>query len=113
MLFRNFHRVAAIALAGVFAAGLSASAMAETPWQQNHPRRAEVNDRLGNQDRRIDRGVADGRIGPYEAARLHRDDREIRSEERLMARQDGGHITRLDQRALNQQENRVSHQIGW
>jgi hypothetical protein len=29
-----------------------------------------------------------------------------------MARQNGGHITRSEQRALNQQENAVSRQIG-
>jgi len=29
-----------------------------------------------------------------------------------MASQNGGHITKLEQRALNQQENRVSKQIG-
>jgi hypothetical protein len=47
-----------------------------------------------------------------EAARLHRDDRQIRQEERDMARQDGGHITRREDYALNQQENHVSRQIG-
>jgi hypothetical protein len=29
-----------------------------------------------------------------------------------MASLDGGHITRADQRALNQQENAISRQIG-
>ena len=29
-----------------------------------------------------------------------------------MAARDGGHITRFDQRVLNRQENRVSHEIG-
>jgi hypothetical protein len=47
-----------------------------------------------------------------QATRLHRDDHQIRREERLMASQDGGHITRQEDRALNQQENRVSRQIG-
>jgi hypothetical protein len=30
----------------------------------------------------------------------------------LMASQNGGHITRIEQRALNQQESRVSRKIG-
>nr|WP_244207874.1 hypothetical protein [Paraburkholderia hospita] len=47
-----------------------------------------------------------------QAMRLHRDDHHIRRDERLMASQDGGHITRQEDRALNQQENRVSRQIG-
>jgi hypothetical protein len=42
-------------------------------------------------------------------ARLNR---QIRQEERLMASQDGGHITKAEQKVLNQQENKVSQQIG-
>ncbi len=45
---------------------------------------------------------------PCRAAQLHSQDRQIRREERLMARQNGGHTTRLEQIALNQQENQVS-----
>jgi hypothetical protein len=90
-----------------------ASASAETLWQFNHPRRAEVNDRLGFQNYRINQGVADGRITPYQAQRLHAEDYAIRSEERAMAGINGGYITPAQQRALNQQENTVSRQIGW
>jgi len=83
-------------------------ASAETLWQYNHPRRAEVNARLGYQNYRIDQGEASGRISPYRA-----EDRTIRYEERAMARFNGGYITPAEQRALNQQENVVSRQIGW
>jgi hypothetical protein len=89
----------------------AAPAMADPAWSANHPRRAEVNGRLGNQNRRIDAGVRDGQLSRGEAWRLHREDRGIRREERNMARRDGGHITRRDQRILNRQENRVSGQI--
>jgi hypothetical protein len=100
----------AIALAAL---GTSMSAAsAETLWQANHPRRAEVNERLAYQNYRINRGVADGRISPYEARQLHAEDRAIRHEERFMAGFNGGHISRAEQRALNQQENAVSGQIG-
>jgi len=87
-------------------------ASAETLWQHNHPRRAEVNQRLGYQNYRIRDGVEDGRISPWRAARLHAEDRTIRHEERAMARLNGGYITPAEQRALNQQENAVSRQIG-
>jgi len=89
------------------------SASAETLWQFNHPRRAEVNQRLGFQNYRINQGVADGRITPYQAQVLHSEDYAIRNEERTMARINGGYITPAQQRALNQQENVVSRQIGW
>ena len=46
------------------------------------------------------------------AARLQREDRKIRREERAMASMNGGHITKREQAVLNQQENAVSKQIG-
>lgn len=93
-------------------AGAASSASADTRWQNRHPRREQVNNRLANQNRRIHQEVKEGDLTHAQAAALHRDDRQIRREERLMATQDGGHITRADQRALNQQENGVSRQIG-
>jgi hypothetical protein len=81
-------------------------------WAANHPRRVEVNSRLNNQNNRIHHEVQDGQMSRGEARNLHHDDRQIRQEERDMASQDNSHITRTDQRALNQQENQVSRQIG-
>jgi hypothetical protein len=93
--------------------GVSAmSASAETQWERNHPRREQVNDRLANQNRRINQEVREGEISGYQARQLHREDRAIRGEERTMARFNDGHITRAEQGALNQQENAVSSQIG-
>jgi hypothetical protein len=83
----------------------------ETQWRQDHPRRAEVNKRLENQNKRIDNGVKNGTLTPGEAHKLHKEDRQIRKEEKLMASQNGGHITKQEQKTLNQQENKVSRQI--
>jgi len=103
--------LAAVALAAL---GLSAtSASAESFWQFHHPRRAEVNERLANQNVRINREVREGELSPWQARRLHRDDFAIRREERTMASFNGGHITRGEQRALNHQENVMSRRIGW
>lgn len=102
-----------VAAAAVALAGLTAGALAdETQWQKDHPRRAEVNQRLANQNRRINHEVRDGQISKAQAARMHREDHAIRREERAMASTNGGHITRTEQKALNQQENQVSRQIG-
>lgn len=76
-----------------------------------HPRRAEVNLRLARQNYRIDKKVAEGEMSQKEAAKLHHEDQQIRQEEKDMASQDGGHITKLEQKTLNQQENQVSKQI--
>nr|HEX4315070.1 hypothetical protein [Kofleriaceae bacterium] len=82
-----------------------------SPWSAFHPRRAEVNDRLANQNARVDAGVRDGQLTRGQAAQLHREDHAIRNQERGMAARDGGHITAHDQRVLNHEENQVSGQI--
>src|SRR5216683_697626 len=104
-------RIAVIILTLGVVAGTTELANAGT-WNQNHPRRAEVNARLNNQNWRINQERREGEISRGEARALHAQDRFIRSEERFMAAQHGGHITRAEQRALNQQENAVSREIG-
>jgi hypothetical protein len=98
--------------AAVFAASISAGAMAETRWQQNHPRRVEVNQRLGNLNARIHEERREGAISGAQAAAMHGEVHQIRQEERGMAAANGSHITRPEQHSLNQQENAVSAQIG-
>lgn len=77
----------------------------------HHPRRKEVNNRLAYQNARIDRKEADGKMSPKEANKLHKEDRQVRQEEKDMASQDNGHITKQEQKTLNQQENKISRQI--
>ena len=94
------------------AGSASAEASHPTQWQKAHPRRAEVNQRLHNQNRRIRNEVREGEMSPQRAAKLHKEERQIRGEERAMASQNGGHITKQEQAVLNQQENALSKQIG-
>ena len=93
------------------AALLGTTASAETTWQKNHPRRTQVNSRLANQNRRIHNDVKDGTLTKGQAANLHREDHQVRQEERDMASQNGGHITKAEQGVLNKQENGISNQI--
>jgi hypothetical protein len=104
-------KIAIASLLAVVAAASFAQAPAPTQFDRTHPRRAEVNQRLAKQDRRIHREVKEGEMTKTRAARLHRQHRRIRREERLMASQNGGHITRQEQHTLNQQENKVSTRI--
>jgi hypothetical protein len=92
-------------------AGLAGTASAETTWQKNHPRRTQVNHRLDNQDRRIHQDVKNGTLTKSQAANLHHQDHQVRQEERDMASQNGGHITKPEQRVLNGQENKISSEI--
>lgn len=113
MLARSLTKISIIALVTGFVAVTSAgSAFAETTWEANHPRRDQVNDRLSNQNHRINQERREGEISRGQARQLHHQDHQIRNEERRMAARDGGHITRFDQRVLNRQENRVSREIG-
>ena len=88
--------------------GVAGTASADTKWQAKHPRREQVNGRLMNQNKRIHNEVKEGDLSKSQAAALHKDDRQIRQEERDMASQNGGHITKSEQKVLNQQENAVS-----
>lgn len=92
-------------------AALTGTASAETAWQKNHPRRTQVNHRLANQDRRIHQDVKAGTLSRGQAAALHHEDHQVRQEEHDMASQNGGHISKPEQRVLNSQENRISGQI--
>lgn len=112
MTSTNFTRKTAVALASIIFCGTISAASAETRWERNHPRRDQVNDRLENQNRRINRELREGKITRQQAARLHREDRANRREERVISKHNHGHITRAEQKALNQQENAVSRQIG-
>ena len=112
MFSSTLTKFAAAVFAATVLAGSAGTAFADTPWQESHPRREEVNNRLGNQDHRINQERREGELGRGQARQLHREDRHIRQEERRMAARDGGHITRADQRILNRQENHVSRQIG-
>jgi hypothetical protein len=111
-MFKSVRTLLTVAAATVTLAGITNSALADTQWQKNHPRREQVNGRLANQNQRIHNQVKDGDLSKAQAAKLHKDDRQIRREERAMASQNGGHITKSEQKVLNQQENQVSKQIG-
>ena len=88
---------------------LPASAAA---WSASHPRRAEVNTRLANQTRRIHQERKEGDLTAAQARDLHQEDKGILANERYDASNDNGHITKAEDRSLNQEENAVSKQIG-
>lgn len=93
--------------------GLCGSAMAQstaTP-DPGHPRVNEVQQRIDNQQNRIDRGISDGQINAKQAAH---DDAKL-SREQASLNQDelkhGGHITKAEQHNLNKRLNTGSEQI--
>jgi hypothetical protein len=109
---KSIRTVLTAVAATISLACLAAPAMADTPWQAQHPRREQVNNRLGNQNARIHQEVKEGEMSHAKAARLHRADHHIRMQERRMAARNDGHITKREQRRLNREESRVSQRIG-
>src|SRR5271168_2969560 len=101
-MLNSARKTLTFAAAIVSLAALVGSASAQTTWQKNHPRRTQVNSRLNNQNRRIHNDVKDGTLTKGQAANLHREDHQVRQEERDMASQNGGHITKTEQGVLNQ-----------
>lgn len=110
-MLNSARKILGFAVAGVSLAALVGTASADTTWQKNHPRRTQVNHRLANQNNRIRTDVKDGTLSKGQAATLHQEDHQVRQEERDMASQNGGHITKSEQGVLNQQENAISGQI--
>lgn len=108
----TFAKISAMALSLALVASFASAASAETTFQQNHPRRAEVNARLHHLNHRIAIERREGELSRHQARILHARAHGIRAEERFDAARHGGHITRGEQRTLNHQENAVSGQIG-
>ncbi len=94
--------------------GLGGAAVAQTPAavpDPGHPRVNEVQQRIDNQENRVDRGVSDGQINATQAAhddaKLGREQSSLNQDEA----KDGGHITKGEQRNLNKRLNKGSRQI--
>jgi hypothetical protein len=112
-MFKPIRTAVTAALATVALVGLVSNALADdTQWQKDHPRREQVNNRLANQNQRIKQERKEGEISKAQAQKLHSEDHALRQEERTMASTNHGHITKAEQKSLNQQENQVSKQIG-
>jgi hypothetical protein len=77
----------------------------------HHPRIHEVNHRLKNQNRRIDKGMKHGQLSGAEAGQLHSEDASIHNQEMQDAAANGGHLTKGEKHQFNKEENSVSHQI--
>jgi len=96
------------------AALVSGAAMAQDANQANdpgHPRVNEVNQRLDNQQNRIQKGVADGQINAKQEARDEQHDANIAQRESADQAKNGGHLTKQEQRNLNKSENKNSNHI--
>jgi hypothetical protein len=95
----------------VCAALISTSAMAQTAPVPDHPRENEVNQRLDNQQARIDQGLKNGTMTGQQAARDEKHDENIAQREAVDESKHNGHITKAEQNRLNRSENKNSRRI--
>src|SRR5271155_6212791 len=99
-----------IGLAALCCAGfVSSLAMAQDV--PDHPRVNEVNQRLDNQQARINQGLANGTMTGKEAARDESHDANIAKRESVDEAKHDGHLTKAEQNRLNKSENKNSRRI--
>ena len=105
-------------LSSLFLSALSVGAV-ETPRQERqenraqfakeHPRRAEVNKRVAHQKKQLNQQLKSGKItqAQYdtEMAKL----KDVKQQERTDVKANGGHLTKTQQKGLNQELN-ATHQ---
>ena len=80
-------------------------------FARQHPRRAEVNGRRMNQNRRINQGVRSGQLTHQETHQMRSEERGVRAQEHADVKANGGYLTRGEKRQLNHEENGMSRQI--
>ncbi|MBB5360917.1 hypothetical protein HDE76_004170 [Rhodanobacter sp. ANJX3] len=94
-----------------FSALVSGTVMAQDTSVPGHPRVNEVNQRLSNQQNRIQNGEANGTINGKQAARDEKQDANIAQRESADEAKHNGHLTKGEDRRLNKSENRDSRRI--
>ena len=80
-------------------------------FAKEHPRRNEVNKRVDNQRERINEGERTGKLTPEQAHQLRANDHAIKEQEHAEVKANGGHLSKGEQRQLNQEENANSKMI--
>jgi hypothetical protein len=107
----NLRNLLIAAMSVAVVGGAAGATFADTPWQQHHPRREEVNGRLAHLNRSIREERKEGDISGMKAERMHRRLHVIRMQERHFARHDRGHITKREQARLNHEESGVRRHL--
>ncbi len=97
-------------LIGLYLTALGTSVgMAQTV--PDHPRVNEVNQRLDDQQARINQGLANGTMTGKQAAHDETHDANIAKRESVDEAKHNGHLTKGEQHRLNKSENKNSRRI--
>lgn len=102
----NLKKTALILTMGIVGFAGAAAAADAQPLQPAHPAKQEVLARVHAQKHQIRAEERAGKIGPQKAHRLLAADTRIARHVRARS-----HLTRVETRRLNHQENRLHHRI--
>lgn len=80
-------------------------------FKKEHPRRNEVNERVRDQRARIRQGLKNGTLTKAQAAAERKDLKNIKAQEHDDVKDNGGYITKSEQKQLNGDLNKNSKQI--
>ncbi len=109
-----------LAVGGLLLAG-SAVAQTSTPPAEpgagpgvvdpNHPRVNQVNSREANQQNRVANGIQNDKLNAGQAAALEKQQQNIQNHEKADMAKHGGHLTKQEQKQINQHLNHQSKEI--
>ena len=103
------HLLASLTLAATLMSGMAMAQTAAT--DPGHPRVNEVDQRLNNQQQRIDNGVAAGQINAKQEAHDQAVDSKVSQQMSVDEAKNGGHITKAEQKKMNKELNHDSNRI--
>jgi hypothetical protein len=105
-------RTLSLSLLSLVAGGMIATAAAaDTPWQAHHPRQEQVLNRDAHQRAVIREERREGDLTGAQAKHLLAADRRIARQDHVVARTNGGFITKREQRVMNHEEAKVARHI--
>jgi len=90
---------------------LTSPAFAQDEEIPGHPRVNEVDQRLENQQGRVNNGVEQGQMNGREAVRDEHRDARVQHQLSRDETRHNGHVTKGEQRRMNRELNRNSHDI--
>ncbi len=107
----------ALAVGGLMLAGSAAAQTTTTSGagpgvvDPGHPRVNQVNRREARQQNRVANGIANGQLNAREASHLEKREASVQNREQRDMAKHNGHLTKVEQRGINRQQNRVSRSI--
>jgi hypothetical protein len=109
---KSVSQLLLVASAGVLMlTGLAVAQAGPGAHDPGHPRVNQVNHREQDQQNRIANGEKSGKLSAGQAANLEKREASLENQEKKDMSEHGGHLTKAEQRGLNQRENRISHSI--